>query len=343
MDLEELLTPISEEAPAGPDMEYEPAFGEIERASQGKEGHDMGDAVVEGEPADWTAVVSGCTDLFKETKDLRLGVLLARGWLSREGFSGFAGGLALLVGLVENFWDSVHPQLDPDDDNDPTLRANILAALADEEATLYDIQHAPMITVRGFGSVTYRALQAATGAITPSEGEELMDAASVNGCLMDCDMDELRSLAAGIRDAAEHTKQLQSAFDERAEGSNLNLEQLIKVLDAANRDISEYLARRGDVVEDAGGDSGAGPTASGPGLSGSVNSREQALQALDLAIAYFRTAEPSSPVPLLLQRAKRLATMDFLEIVKDLASDGLSQVRNVGGLDSGESRYDDDD
>jgi len=97
------------------------------------------------------------------------------------------------------------------------------------------------------------------------------------------------------------------------------------------------------VVEDAGGDSGAGPTASGPGLSGSVNSREQALQALDLAIAYFRTAEPSSPVPLLLQRAKRLATMDFLEIVKDLASDGLSQVRNVGGLDSGESRYDDDD
>lgn len=330
MDVETLLAPVSDEAPTGADLEYEPAFGDIERASRGKEAHDMGDEVVEAEPADWGAVVSGCMTLFSETKDLRLGVLLARGRLHQEGFPGFAASLQLLLGLVTRYWEEVHPQLDPDDNNDPTLRANVLAGLADEATTLREIANAPMITVRGFGSVTYRALLIASGAATPLEGEEIMDSASVNGCLMDCDMDELRALSVAINESLDHAKSLQSEFDERADGSNLNLEQLFKALDGAAKEVGEYLVRRGDVVDSVE----EGADSAGPAL-GAINNREQALAALDKAIAYFRGAEPSSPVPLLLQRAKRLATMDFLEIVKDLAPDGFSQVRNVGGLDGG--------
>ena len=101
-------------------------------------------------------------------------------------------------------------------------------------------------------------------------------------------------------------------------------------MDGATKEVGEYLVRRGDVVDSVE----EGADSAGPAL-GAINNREQALAALDKAIAYFRGAEPSSPVPLLLQRAKRLATMDFLEIVKDLAPDGFSQVRNVGGLDGG--------
>ena len=48
--------------------------------------------------------------------------------------------------------------------------------------------------------------------------------------------------------------------------------------------------------------------------------------------AYYTRVEPSSPVPLLLRRAKRLVTMDFLEIVRDLADQGLPQVGNVAGI-----------
>ncbi|MDA9848780.1 type VI secretion system ImpA family N-terminal domain-containing protein [Luminiphilus sp.] len=35
MNVEQLLEPISDELPAGSDFEYDPAFGELERASQG--------------------------------------------------------------------------------------------------------------------------------------------------------------------------------------------------------------------------------------------------------------------------------------------------------------------
>jgi type VI secretion system protein ImpA len=62
-----------------------------------------------------------------------------------------------------------------------------------------------------------------------------------------------------------------------------------------------------------------------------LNSREDALHALELAAAYFRTNEPSSPLPLLIDRAKRLAPLPFLEILRDLAPDGLAQAQTVAG------------
>jgi hypothetical protein len=37
-------------------------------------------------------------------------------------------------------------------------------------------------------------------------------------------------------------------------------------------------------------------------------------------------------VPLLLQRAKRLASMDFLAIVRELADQGFAQVATVAGI-----------
>jgi type VI secretion system protein ImpA len=53
--------------------------------------------------------------------------------------------------------------------------------------------------------------------------------------------------------------------------------------------------------------------------------------------AYYARVEPSSPVPLLLQRAKRLASMDFLAIVRELADQGFAQVANVAGIRADES------
>ena len=70
MDAQSLLEPVSDEEPSGPDLEYDPNFGEVERASQGKASQELGDSIVEGEPPDWAAVVSGCQELLGQTKDL---------------------------------------------------------------------------------------------------------------------------------------------------------------------------------------------------------------------------------------------------------------------------------
>jgi type VI secretion system protein ImpA len=49
-----------------------------------------------------------------------------------------------------------------------------------------------------------------------------------------------------------------------------------------------------------------------------VVSRNQALGLLDQVAAYFRAAEPSSPIPFLIERARDLAQRDFLSVLKAL-------------------------
>jgi type VI secretion system protein ImpA len=83
-----------------------------------------------------------------------------------------------------------------------------------------------------------------------------------------------------------------------------------------------------------GGDAAGGETisgggaavAAGPGFSGAVRNRDDAVRALDAVIAYYRAVEPSSPVPYLLKRAKRLATMDFMQVMMELSPESRDKI-----------------
>jgi type VI secretion system protein ImpA len=57
-------------------------------------------------------------------------------------------------------------------------------------------------------------------------------------------------------------------------------------------------------------------------------------RAIDRICDYYSRNEPSSPVPLLLQRAKRLATGNFIDIVRDLAPDAMGDIEKICGLES---------
>jgi type VI secretion system protein ImpA len=47
---------------------------------------------------------------------------------------------------------------------------------------------------------------------------------------------------------------------------------------------------------------------------------------------YYARHEPSSPLPILLKRAKRLVGADFMEIINDLAPSGVDNVKLIGGV-----------
>src|SRR5688572_31480048 len=117
----ELLAPISVEDASGPNLEYDAEFASLERIAQGKPEQMMGATVVPAEDPDWKVVVKSAQALMGRTKDLRVSVHLAKGLLRTGGLEGFSEALAVLRGLVDGYWDSVHPRLDPDDDNDPTM------------------------------------------------------------------------------------------------------------------------------------------------------------------------------------------------------------------------------
>jgi type VI secretion system protein ImpA len=65
---------------------------------------------------------------------------------------------------------------------------------------------------------------------------------------------------------------------------------------------------------------------------GIVRTRQEAIAALDAVAEYFKRAEPSSPVPIFIDRAKRLVSKNFLEVLADIVPTAVPQAREAGGL-----------
>src|SRR5262249_20968601 len=96
--------------------------------------------------------------------------------------------------------------------------------------------------------------------------------------------------------------------------------------------VSEHLATRAPAEDGAAaGADGTGAAAAGAVGVGALRSRQDATRALDAVAAFFRTNEPSSPIPLLLERAKRLVAKDFLEVLAELAPEALAPAKAASG------------
>jgi type VI secretion system protein ImpA len=52
---------------------------------------------------------------------------------------------------------------------------------------------------------------------------------------------------------------------------------------------------------------------------------------LDKILAYYQRHEPSSPVPMLIERSKRLAPKSFYEIMEELAPESMNQLNLLRG------------
>jgi type VI secretion system protein ImpA len=78
---------------------------------------------------------------------------------------------------------------------------------------------------------------------------------------------------------------------------------------------------------DGAGQSTEESAAAGPAPRYAVANRAQAIALLDLVHRYFRRSEPSSPVPMLCDRARALAERDFMSVLRDvLPKDALRNI-----------------
>jgi len=334
IDLDQYAAPISDELPSGDNLEYEPEFGELDRTAQGKGEHVMGDEVVEAEEPDWSAVFTLAQELLGRTRDLRIVVHLTRAALNLHGPEGLADGLALLRALLEQNWDTVHPQLDAEDNDDPTFRVNSVMPLGDRDGILHDMLNMTLVSSKVVGQFSLRDVKVAMGELQPLDGQDSgPDTALIAAAFMDSDLDELRANAATIDRALEDISKVEGLFAEKIGAANSpDVDGLVASLKEVKNVYAENLVARGIGVEaEVAAEGGAAGGGAAP-ISGEVNSREDAIRMLDKICTYYERNEPSSPVPMLLKRAKRLVSKDFLEIMRDLTPDGVSQAELMGGI-----------
>ncbi|HVJ51643.1 MAG TPA: type VI secretion system protein TssA [Aliidongia sp.] len=344
IEVNALLEPLSEDAPCGENLEYDAAFQELETAARGKPDQEIGDIKIPAEPPEWPAVLELAHGLAGRTKDLRLCIPLLRGALAVDGLPGMEAALALMSGYVARYWPTLHPTLDPDDDNDPTVRLNVIAELCDPAGLLRDLKQYPLSSSRQFGRFSWRDYGLAKGL---SEAGSAGDAgppelSTVEAAFRDTRPEVIERNRSALGSAAAQLAALESALNEAVGSSQTpDLKPFRRALADAKKLLDGFAAVTEDAVDEtAAADGDDQPLAesreSAPVASrtrdGAVRSRADVVAALERICDYYRQFEPSSPMPLLLERAKRLVDMDFIAILEELAPDSVMGFRNIAGI-----------
>ena len=150
----------------------------------------------------------------------------------------------------------------------------------------------------------------------------------------------LRAYVDLLSDTRERLSALNQFVFEKT-GSRLQIGAIIRIetrgapglIDALHQSLSDETAR---LSKDKGPKAAAGiqndDAEPSSRSSGEIARCEDVVRMIERICGYYVRVEPSSPVPLLLRRAQRLVTMDFVEIVRDLADQGLPQLGTVAGI-----------
>jgi type VI secretion system protein ImpA len=346
-----LLEPVSESKPTGDNLEYRPEFAELERAARGKPARQMGSAVVPGESPNYARVIELAGELLGRSKDLRVAVQLARAWLETAGFAGFAEGLRLTRGLLERYWDALHPELDPDD-RDATMRVAALSGLSAPDV-VSALRAATLLNSSRFGAINLRDVLIASGELAQPPSNPELDREVIAASFGSADLATLEGLLAQLRAARAHLEAI-GAVLAASPGApvadfspvdrllcqagafvRLHVEQLSSRAASVAADLADEVpeslvepAAKSDVWPAAPRRS---ESALAPADAGTLRGRADVVLWLDRICEYYAQEEPSSPLPLLLQRCRRLVTASFLDIVRDMAPDALPQVQIITG------------
>lgn len=333
--IERLLAPISEERPCGDDLEYDADFMALEAASRGKEEQQFGDTIIPAEEPDWQSVIPSCLALFERSKDLRVTLVLLRGIVKTEGVTGFIAGLKLLVALLDQYWPHLHPMLDVEDNNDSTMRMNALLPLSDPTLLPRDLRGAHLTTVEhAAATLTLRDIELAYDKAMPRDGESVKTKAEVLAIVGEW-ASKFPDDFTLARHGLDNLKALNAVLGAKLGGIALSdftgVQALLYLLSQVCSQTGGAAPEPVSAITDARIAPGESATKSSITSAGELQSRQDALRLLDQVSDFLLRTEPGNPAPLLIERAKRLIGVSFLDIIAELAPDALDSVRHTTG------------
>jgi type VI secretion system ImpA family protein len=328
IDVEALLRPVSEDNPTGEDMDYDPARHTIQEAFESSPSIDVNGDQSTGVDVNWNKTIQAIVDQFGQTKDVWLPTYLCRAGARAGKLDVVVTGAEALAGLFERYWDTAHPRLD--ELGIPGRKAPC-DALTIRSEFLGPLERTPLITHPRLGSYSGVDLERFRTGGDSEDGYGYFKAA-----LEELGSEALATARASLAAIEGALRRADTIFTESAAASgesSTNFQPTYAVLSHINRSIDAF--QRGEASPEAevapetdrGG--GGAPAAGGGRLSGSIDSRDDVIRAIDAICDYYKRREPSSPVPMALLRAREWVKLDFLKVLEDIAPDSLNEVRRV--------------
>ncbi len=324
LDIEALRQPVSEAEPAGPDLSYDPDFRRISR--------ELDDVSAKDKPGDDPVVVPAletAVSLLGRSRDL---------WIASHGacFALYAGDLPAMSELVRamgvictDFWDTCYPALD--EGSDPAGgRREAARQLATIGRTVKHLERLLLPPLKSKGRLSFKDVAgAADDRATGAQMIEQMSDA-IRRAVDETPLEDWQAFSASLETLLADLAALVAAFTDKVySGQEPDLTPLTSLIERIKRLSDAVVARKSPVPEAAAEEGGTSDGGGAPAVKGPVSNRAQAIQQLETIKAYFQQAEPSSPLPFLIDRVIRIANMNFMEIMQNVAPNGFDDAQRL--------------
>ncbi|HVG08935.1 MAG TPA: type VI secretion system protein TssA [Thermoanaerobaculia bacterium] len=328
LKIDPLLAPISEEAPAGVWLRFEPVYDEIKRLRAADDaGLPQGVWQRELKRADWPAAADLCMQVLAGTsKDLQIAAWLTEAWIHLHGFPGLERGTRLIAGLCRGFWPDLYPAMDGEDRE---ARLAPIAWAADR--LLLPLKRVPVTAPTGENSVPYgwqdwedglhlgNLARMDTAAAAKAEERGMVPQTRFLVSVSLTPAYSLVETARQVSGALAALIDLETALDGLCHADAPSLTPLRSVLTAIQAFVSRVLEERGEgSFVPAESEEGAADPAPARSASGAILSRAEAFQRLNEAADYLLRTEPHSPVPYLVRRAVSWGNLSLAELLGEL-------------------------
>jgi len=332
---EELLKPIAEDMPCGLNLEYDLEFLALGKDVQGEPERYIGN--VPAKDPNWNNIHSRARSLLLRSKDLNVLIWYTRACAHCNGISGLLSGLRLIQNCLMRYWDCVHPCLDPEDNNDPEARLNILSQLGSYEIFVRDV-YGINLTFK-HAKLTIRDVLIIQGKLSVSNDQSEYTQAQVEEIFRSPEnVPVIQNFQKQLESALEILKDLRKILIqklgdisslpsfEKLEATLFSLKRLCA--DSASNDDGEITALAGS------DDSAATISSAAGGAAGEIRSREDIVRVLEKVCRYIERTEPTNPAALVIRFAQNLMTKNFVEIMEMLPPEDLKIFKKILDLKS---------
>lgn len=346
MDIDTLLSPISEARPTGADARLEPeitqnyyALKDARTSARAAERSNIFDNNTSEIPEWVTIIVQAPQVLCEQTKDIEICCWYTEALVRKEGFSGLKHGFELIRGLIEEYWDELYPM--PDEDGMETRVAPLtgLNGSGAEGVLISPIRNVKITSSSNHDSYSlWQYQQALEIQKIHDENDRQNRINSAGFSLTDIQQSVSETpdeffiqIMSDLNHCIEDYKQISNKLDEYC-GLELSppTRNIINVLEECLGAV-KHLA--GDILEDSteaaedqleAADS-SNPTTTTTVQIGAINSREEAFKQLLRISDFFKKTEPHSPIAAILQRAVDWGNMPLEQLIQELIPDNSSR------------------
>ncbi len=349
IDVENLLQPISEEAPVGNDIRDDTsptsiyyAIKDARKSARAAERSNLFDGDSTEASAHWRKVAQLAPDILQNnTKDLEIASWYTEALIRQHGFNGLKNGFQLIKGLIDQYWEDLYPL--PDEDGIETRVAPLTGLNGEgaEGVLITPIRNVFITQGSEPGPFSFWMYQQALDVDKIIDDKARKDkAAKLDFNLDDIKNNVIQSSEAfyidmhnDINTAILIYREISLQLDENCGAADspptsniINiLEECLGTVKHIGKDkfpveIEQPIENEENELTDSGELTEQTQSTSGP-----IKNRNDAFKKLTELSDFFRKTEPHSPISYILERAVKWGEMPLNDLILELIPDAAAR------------------